>query len=276
MTEYTKSIVSYFDILGFKRIVAEAKEPSEIERKLKALSRFSSPSEGIIETFGNTFTNFSDLVLRTVPVLPNPQLRGDEGVLYWELMDLVHAQAELIGEGVLLRGGVTFGDIFVDGETAFGPALIRAYELESEVAGAPRVIVDPEIFGHLDTCRALRCHDTETEMQYLLRVLRKDTDGVWFVDYLRAFESEADDELTYLRFLKEHRQVIVNHLSQAKRLDSVLTKYGWLVNYHNNWVDSLNEEVLQGLGASKEKLVIHDNLTALLPSFAEDPQFGGI
>jgi hypothetical protein len=271
MAQYTKSLVSYFDILGFRKIVAEAPSPEYVANKLQALARFSSPDNVIAETFGNTFTNFSDLVLRTVPVDPNPQLRGGEGLLYWELLDLVHVQAELIADGVLLRGSITFGDIFIDEKTVFGPGLIRAYELEDQVAIAPRVIVDPHIFTLLETYSALRGHDVEDEMQYLCRVLKKDSDGVWFIDYLRAFTTEADDQAAYLRFLKAHRQLILDRLPEFGRLSSVLAKYGWLVNYHNGWVSGLNTDALAQLGASKEELLVPDNTTPFLPSIPEDP-----
>jgi hypothetical protein len=271
MAQYTKSLVSYFDILGFRKIVAEAPSPEYVASKLQALARFSSPDNTIAETFGNTFTNFSDLVLRTVPVDPNSQLRGGEGLLYWELLDLVHVQAELIADGVLLRGSITFGDIFIDEKTVFGPALIRAYELEDQVAIAPRVIVDPKVFAFLEKYPALRGHDVEDEMQYLCRVLRKDNDGVWFIDYLRAFATEANDQAAYLRFLKAHRQLILDRLPEFEQLTSVLAKYGWLVNYHNVWVSGLNDDALEKLGATKETLFVPDDVTALLPSIPEDP-----
>jgi hypothetical protein len=150
MAEYTKSIVSYFDTLGFRRIVENSSSPEHVAQKLKALARFSSPSPDIIDMFGNTFTNFSDLVLRTTPITSNSILREGAGLLYWELMDLVHVQAELIAQGVLLRGSITVGDIFMHEEIVFGPALIRAYELESTVATAPRVIIDPDVFRLLE------------------------------------------------------------------------------------------------------------------------------
>jgi hypothetical protein len=271
MAEYTKSIVSYFDILGFRRIVEESSSPEHVAQKLKALARFSSPSPDIMDMFGNTFTNFSDLVLRTTPIASNSPLREGAGLLYWELMDLVHVQAELVAQGVLLRGSITVGDIFIREEIVFGPALIRAYELESKVATAPRVIIDPEVFRSLEQYPSLRGHEIEDEMQYLCRVLKKDSDGVWFIDYLRAFESEANDWAAYLRFLKAHKQLIVNQLLQVKQLDSILTKYGWLTSYHNNWVMTLNDDHLDQLGESKEKLLVPDNFTPLLPSILEDP-----
>jgi hypothetical protein len=270
MAQYTKSLVSYFDILGFRKIVAEF-SPEQVASKLQALARFSSPGSTIAETFGNTFTNFSDLVLRTIPVDPNPRLRGGEGLLYCELLDLVFVQAELIADGVLLRGSITFGDIFIDDKTVFGPALIRAYELEDQVSIAPRIIVDPEVFPLLDKYPVLRAHAVEDEMQYLCRLLKKDADGVWFIDYLRVMAAQVDDQAAYLRFLKAHKQLILDRLPEFNQLSSVLTKYGWLVTYHNSWVNSLNDDALNKLGASKETLLVPDDTTPLLPSIPEDP-----
>jgi hypothetical protein len=271
MAQYTKSIVSYFDILGFRKIVRDSHDPEQVARKLRALARFSSPDNIMVETFGNTFTNFSDLILRTVPIRHDPKVKGDEGLLYWELLDLAYIQTDLIGQKVLIRGSVTVGDIFVEDRTIFGPALIRAYELEAQVAIAPRVIIDPVVFGLLDIYPALRGHEPEQEMQYLCRVLKKDTDGVWFIDYLRIIEADLNDCAAYLQFLRSHRQLIVDGLAEFKELNSILTKYGWLVSYHNNCVRQLDENSLDQLGASKDELSVEDNVSDLLPSIVEDP-----
>jgi hypothetical protein len=48
--------------------------------------------------------------------------------------------------GFLLRGGITIGDIYHDDEVVFGPALNRAYYLESKVADYPRIILDQAAF----------------------------------------------------------------------------------------------------------------------------------
>ena len=47
------------------------------------------------------------------------------------------------------RGGVAIGDIYHDDEAVFGPGLVRAYDIESNVAKFPRIVVDHEV---LDTC----------------------------------------------------------------------------------------------------------------------------
>jgi hypothetical protein len=48
-------------------------------------------------------------------------------------------------QGFLMRGGITMGNIVHDKRAVFGPALNRAYELESKIAKYPRVIFDPDI-----------------------------------------------------------------------------------------------------------------------------------
>ena len=45
--------------------------------------------------------------------------------------------------GFLLRGGITIGSIVHDEESAFGPGLNRAYQLESQIAKFPRFVLDP-------------------------------------------------------------------------------------------------------------------------------------
>jgi hypothetical protein len=54
--------------------------------------------------------------------------------------------------GLLIRGAITIGDIVHDDSIVFGPALNRAYELESQQAIYPRIILDPDVgdgFGEL-------------------------------------------------------------------------------------------------------------------------------
>ena len=43
---------------------------------------------------------------------------------------------------LLLRGGLTIGDLYMDDVLVWGKGLLRAYELESKVAIYPRIIVD--------------------------------------------------------------------------------------------------------------------------------------
>lgn len=48
-------------------------------------------------------------------------------------------------EGLLLRGGISFGEHFRNLMTTYSPALTKAYQLESTLAEFPRVMVDENI-----------------------------------------------------------------------------------------------------------------------------------
>lgn len=54
---------------------------------------------------------------------------------------------EFLKSGFIARGAITHGDLFYDNEKNiwFGPAMNRAYFLESKKAKVPRVIIDPEV-----------------------------------------------------------------------------------------------------------------------------------
>lgn len=51
----------------------------------------------------------------------------------------------LMSKGYLVRGGIAFGDVFLDELGFFGPAVERAYEIESKEADMPRLQFDSNI-----------------------------------------------------------------------------------------------------------------------------------
>jgi hypothetical protein len=96
-----------------------------------------------------------------------------------------------LATGQPIRGGieVAWGIELQPGEI-YGPAVARAYELESEVAKYPRVVVGPLALGYLRQRRNLPASDDifvryERELgDVCLRMLAQDSDGIAFVDYL--------------------------------------------------------------------------------------------
>jgi hypothetical protein len=153
---------------------------------------------------------------------------------------MVHSQATLlINEGILLRGGITVGDVARSYGQLFGPAVIRGYDLENKVARFPRIIVGEEVIEELSNNPGLWVHDKETDTKAVKALLRKDFDGEWFVDYLRAIEEELDDRDEYPRYLKLHEEFIEQGLVEHRQNASVLPKFKWLREYHNhtakNW-----------------------------------------
>jgi hypothetical protein len=144
---YERKFVAFYDVLGWRRKIADAGDNPEMIQALKAavtgwsfLRNIDVQNRG----FKTRITTFSDNVVISEPVEgPNFQLF---------LFRLGCMQLIASWSGILIRGAITVGDIVHDDSIVFGPALNRAYELESQQAIYPRIILDPDVgdgFGKL-------------------------------------------------------------------------------------------------------------------------------
>jgi hypothetical protein len=124
-------------------------------------------------------------------------------------------------DGIFLRGGVTIGDIYADSRALFGPALVRAYELESTTAKWPIVALDPELVHsinaevpkYLESRRAKEGRDGEVLgamfVSELRAIINRTDEGTYFLDYLQclAYEDLTTGDLDY--FLADHKEKVV-------------------------------------------------------------------
>jgi hypothetical protein len=185
------------------------------------------------------FLNFSDLCIIRKP-LPREGGLSAPGELHSQILHMVHVQTNLLfDEGILLRGGITIGDVARSYGQLFGPAVVRAYVLESKVARFPRVVVGEEVFDQFKENPALWVHDLDTEMRTLKGLLRRDFDGEYFVDYLSVIEDELDNPEEYPSLLDRHQEFIEEGITQYKNDASILPKYKWLREYHRHTVARL-------------------------------------
>jgi hypothetical protein len=255
--KYQKSLLTYFDILGFREMVGGALDPEQVAKKLRVFSRVSQPERAEMERWQHTFSHFSDLAVRNVPIKAHEELGVEQGLLYWELLDLAYIQSRLAKDGTLIRGATTVGDIYVDERLIFGPALIRAYELERAVASYPRIILDSRVFDRLADSPELRMPGVTDQIKSLRTVLARDNDGTWFVDYLQATMHElASQPVAYGKFLSEHRDVVRKAALKFRELSSPAAKVGWLITYHNHAVNAARAEILAKNGIDAGELMV--------------------
>jgi hypothetical protein len=131
-----------------------------MQENLSAGARVHRDSNEKVVKIFNSF-NFSDLTVRSTRI-PDDANIGD--FVDWELFYLAANQLALATNGVLVRGGICIGDLFVRaGKTMlFGPALVKAYKLESEYAVYPRIIIDRDLIWEAEKggyiCRVARLH----------------------------------------------------------------------------------------------------------------------
>lgn len=138
-------------------------------------------------------------------------------------------QLELSNLGLFLRGGIDVGKFFANDQFVFGPALVGAYDLESNVAQFPRVILSS------DFAQYAREQAADSATGYPWEVYRDllavDDDGNLFVDYLSlVVDKHADTEA----WLANHLSLVQSKRKHAKN-KGVQRKYQWSADYHDRF-----------------------------------------
>lgn len=258
---YQKRIVAFIDILGFKTKIDDSLLSETTARKLhtalKRILRIKLDNEDLssvleMKSHGVEITTFSDSAVISYPA-------DDIDGLFFLLLDLVHLQLELASCDVLLRGGITIGDLYHDGSIVYGPAMNEAYLLESKKAVYPRVIADVYNINDFIKEQVKLGKADHYDVKDTLNLLKRDRDGKYFVDMLRQDRelSAAGDE--YFQWLRNLRTVIVEELNRyaspqmnwneklhrilnrqanksAKQDRHIFIKYEWLKEYYNSVV----------------------------------------
>jgi hypothetical protein len=242
-SQYASSLVAYVDILGFKDRVEGHRGQLEVERIRNDLeyARRLGTNWTSAEAANFRCKCFSDSMAMSVPF--------GHGTLSRFLMHILQLQAQLARREVFIRGAIVAGKHFEDKNIVFGPALIRAVELEKTVAQWPRVVVHPDVtflVKKLGLWLDQEKKDTECEfIEGRKGLLRCDHDGISCIDYLRHFPSkqwvvsgspimpqpEGDE------YVAIHRSNIVKKAKENRSNLRVFTKYYWAASYHNNTVE---------------------------------------
>jgi len=164
------------------------------------------------------YTRFSDTVIRSIQ-------KATASYLTYELKTILRAQVALIPLGVAIRGAVTIGNMVQSWNVVYGPAVVRAYQLESIPGGHPRIVIDDDALNLLDPGLG--------DILVSELGLAKRQGNEIYLDYLKACEVELNvQEGAYLKFLQIHRDFIRERLVKYAENSKVLPKYEWLRTYH--------------------------------------------
>jgi hypothetical protein len=249
---YRRCLCAFVDVLGFRELVATSSQNEETKLKLHTiLSQFQTSyhSKGVpgdrISSEPPVFVRtFSDLIVRIVPLghvgaedSTVEKLDLKSGIIH-EIIDLCGAQFGLLETGIAVRGGMTIGDLYWDANQVFGPALVRAYDLESNFAIYPRIVLDSFVIELI--------RDSTSEWMSKNYVCQ-DFDGAWFVDYLGFYTGMLAPNIIfnkekYHEPFEVFRSHIVQQLSSMQGFDRRRLKYLWLAKYFNRTVAAVPSE----------------------------------
>jgi len=183
-----------------------------------------------------------------------------DGMLPFRAMiKVLHLQMTLVPLGIVVRGAISLGEATAHGEMMIGQGITNAERLRDEVADVPRIIVDPALLQAIDGTPDLWAphHDSMDELGYVHNLLREDTDGLWFVDYLRASNTEVGEPEDYHSFLHEHKVLVQRKLETAKSLDRNTRAITWLWHYHDLRVNSLKSGFAADLRIPATNLLLY-------------------
>lgn len=154
---YDDRVVLFLDILGFRSLISRERQDIVAEALTATTTQYSE----------NLQTSaFSDNVAVSMKITDG-----------CELLQIIKFSSYLawllLHKGVLSRGGIAVGKLHHNNGIIYGPALNKAYELESQVAVYPRIILEHDAIS-----RFLQIHgDHKSVCENSIRQqLRKDFD----------------------------------------------------------------------------------------------------
>jgi hypothetical protein len=210
---YKEKILVFFDVLGFKNLIMNKykDQPEKIEDILTTMHLLSEPN------YESDVIVFSDTVINILDLKPIFNDCGQKFSDYLKvIIDKIAAiQINMFTHfGVLIRGSIVIGNIKYNSDKGllFGQALINAYELESNYAIYPRILIDETV---------VKVIDGDTNQLNITR----DFDGQYYIDPLKWLV-KLDSEKQSLLNLKEKVLQKINN----ERNIAVLSKYNWLLN----------------------------------------------
>lgn len=112
--QYDISIISFFDILGFGKCVQTASH-----KEIYDLLEIFKYNAKLAQMYDQRYINFSDTFVRTTNILSETNKRHQVGILFHELLDLLHIQISLIAKKIVVRGSVTIGKIYLKDDAIF-------------------------------------------------------------------------------------------------------------------------------------------------------------
>ena len=228
------SIVAFVDILGYK----------ELSREKSSSLRFLVE---IREAFRNAFRSldphtdeppdsqrcwmaktFTDNIVVGFPIT------FDDGAyeFFMVLSHLAELQLQMAVSGFFVRGAVSVGDIYMDEQIVFGPALIEAHDAEEKRARDPRIVLASSARATQYIQLSMDMAQKESYQHH--DVILQDVDGQLFLNYLQGVvEFEHDMLYPYTEYLEKHRDHLLERLGRFAVDPRVWSKYYWCATYHN-------------------------------------------
>lgn len=207
--------ILYVDILGYKNLIDT--DETFIYKVKYFLSVIVKEKLDSYKNSRFIYQMFSDNFILALPVEENKAL---ERIVNFasriQSMVMFHL-------GILIRGSITKGSIYMDSDLVFGEGLVKAYLLECEHSNFPRIIIDKELY-------------TENYIKESAHRIIQYKDEYKFVNYLHFyFEESTNESLSRQEQIKMIHDC-VQEMKNVARDQKILEKI--------DWTDDFNKHIL--------------------------------
>jgi hypothetical protein len=246
---YKKCIVIFLDILG-----TQNRESFEELYKINNIfhSRLEDNSKNNERPviYKRTIHTFSDCAYIIYDYKDNIEdERKDIGLLTRvSIFNTIILVQNLLKEGFLVRGGISFGDVYYEIERSlfFGSAINKAYQLESKEAIYPRILLSNEIVAIFkrsiyNSFKKIKNEIIEYEIpewqsnltfdnlniEDNFIIMDKDYDNKYMLNYLYTVEYGINIDFNL-------EEVLINNIEKNKNIitsKKIQNKYEWLEKY---------------------------------------------
>ena len=224
---YQKRLLAFIDILGFSEMINNTidKEANEIQDKTDYLYNFFENAQELLKKeFHNNIENDSRVYNLFSDTIVISYLETEEGGVFRLFADVIFLLLTALKSNTMLRGSIVCDWLCHEENKIFGPALVKAYNMEKSIAIYPRIVFDNEILKIADIYPAkwIKRTDRNTIQK---KLITKDFDGLYFFDYKKIINYFTSDnyENIYLKMLNQ----LINKLTNTKD-PKKLSKYLWL------------------------------------------------
>lgn len=246
--QYEDRLVIYLDVLGFGNYISHTEQSrlgvdskiNNIDRYLKMLNEFVRINELTVSAT-KKITCFSDLIVISIST------REIEYFAH-EIVDLLYLMYNSITYGFLLRGSIVYGKIIHTADRVFGPALVKAYRYESEIAKFPRIIIEESVVKDVVEYYG----DTmDPDFSNFNESLKYDSDGIYYLDYFSIAKETLDNLGQYIKYIKSLTAIMMGLADNPKLIE----KYLWL---NSRFITLIENDKFLNYGWDKEVLSKYD------------------
>jgi hypothetical protein len=235
--QYQEYVVILLDVLGFSKLINDVKNNVIFAGLFDTINSGAEKSRCFLKRGFLLKHGFDDLKTCVISDTIVLSLYANTNKLFEKLNRLLFmVLSSFADENILLRGAITKGLLYHEKNIVFGPALVRAHQLEQYTANNPRCILDAPFVTDLE--KNLTPSD-----ENLIRNFTEDADGYKYFDIFYVLCRNSKDDPRFSITLNRIHDTIVENLDKYKNPrnneeKNILGKNVWCKYAFNNAISA--------------------------------------